>query len=508
MLDFIGQLTFYFPCLYLHLHRISQQRNCIFFCYKHKPDLVKQDVSFVDKRIKTKIEDDMFRENSDRIKVERKCTLLNTLFNSKIKYIIFVIFIAYFIFNSVIFMKYYKPDIPITDLIPEKSYLRKHMVNHQQLFELGPIIMVVFKKPMKYWDEEVFNTIRKFLDDAKKLDEMNNLFELNWLNITHMNAIKSAEFYDECQQGPFNFTCFYNSVKSVLMNDIHKDDINFVNENATFSIESSRIFLEFKNFFGSLKEVNLMQQLEYLAKERFNKHGNNVLIFSVVYPFLEQIEELTPSLISMFLLNIECILLVCIIFLVDLKSVLILLILLISFVLSVLSNVFLVGYTLNIVTLMHLIIIPSVVCEFFINNTYLYLYSTRRLLKKTINQDSNKLIANSSNNNNNNNDESAKTENSSRLQEFFMQIDFRSKQQLEKLNYCFYKTTKQSSFYLLFNLLVSLLVMNYCCTYSFRALAVILISSSLNLFIHIYFFHSALLVLFGTTWPYKEQNSN
>jgi predicted RND superfamily exporter protein len=114
---------------------------------------------------------------------------------------------------------------------------------------------------------------------------------------------------------------------------------------------------------------------------------------------LEQIEELTPSLISIFLLNIECILFVCIVFLIELKSVLILLVLLISFVLSVLSNILLLGYTLNIVTLMHLILIPSFLCEFFISNTYLYLYSTRRLLKKNRNEISKnfKLLANSTN---------------------------------------------------------------------------------------------------------------
>lgn len=36
LLNFFGQVAFYCPCLVIHLKRVKDNRNCLFFCYKYK----------------------------------------------------------------------------------------------------------------------------------------------------------------------------------------------------------------------------------------------------------------------------------------------------------------------------------------------------------------------------------------------------------------------------------------------------------------------------------------
>jgi hypothetical protein len=71
------------------------------------------------------------------------------------------------------------------------------------------------------------------------------------------------------------------------------------------------------------------------------------------------------------------------------------------------------------------------------------------------------------------------------------------KQRLKQLKFIFGKTVNHSSFYLLFILTVNFLLMNFCSTYSFKALYLILISTFLNLFLHLYLFYPILNCLFG-----------
>ena len=548
----MGLLVFVMPCLYLNLKRIENNRDCFVLCYRHSVENigcleeVKQKISSdelencinIDQKEAVNEFDIMahLHEQNSQAKyiysadhgIHRK-ELFDLLFQTRLKYFIVFLFAFYFILNIFLIIKYPKVDIPLTEIIPSQSYLKKHMVNHQSLFQVGPIITIAFMKQLNYWDKNNFTLIRNFLDDAKKIKSVDNLFEMNWLQETYFNSKQTAQFYQECEE-IFTPLCFERSFNETITKlgsingDMYYDDVVYsVAKSRHDSIEneiqikSSRFYLQYKNFFGSTDEVDAMHELKFLAKEKYNL-TEELIIFSPVFVYFEQLDELLTSFVSFFVLNLESIILVAFLFIFDVKSIVILAILVVSFVISILANLFLLGYSLNIITLIHFLMVPSFISEFFFGTGYLILYKKQQddfFQKESLN------TSNSDKHGGKNSEEITistandkhsvlETPNKNSLKEFFILKKggfsifvhkafkkYTETSIVNTLKFIYYKSIKHSSFFLIFLLLANFSIMIFCTTYSFRTLHIILTSSFFNLFLHLYFFYPALNFLFG-----------
>ena len=576
MINYLGQLILFMPCLYLDLQRVNQNRNCFALCFKHstnKPEEKELDdfnsnmdrildesardnsqntLTTKDKSDLT-IEQNQSEPNLDKIeeinqneastnqkpkKIKlKKFKLFNFLFKTSFKYFLFALFLSYFVFNVISIVYYVKVDIPVTDLIPKESYLRKHMVNHQQLFSVGPIIILSFMKPLNYWNKTTFYKIRNFINDAKKINTIDGLFEMNWLQDTYLNAKEKAVYFDECKND-FNFNCFLDTFKeSVALEDMYRDDVvyNESLDSEHFVINASRFYIQFKQFFGNEDEVEAMHELKWMALKKYNMTSDDVVIYSSIYLFLEQLDELDTTFISIFMLNLEAILLVSYLLIFDLKSVLILFLVCVSFVVSIVSSLYLFGYSLNIVTLVHFLIVPCFISEFLYPSSYLYLFKKNTSFSKNkavkedndgLKLDGDEIIADKASNdvntqmssknsgsNSTSSNESLNNETPNEAQSgndklacklnlnrYFKSGNSNKKFQKLKLKQlkCVYdKTINHSSFFLLFILTMNFLLMYFCSTYSFKTLYLILISTFINLFLHLYLFYPILNCLFG-----------
>lgn len=438
-----------------------------------------------------------------------KKDLFDFLFDTRLKYFIFLIFIVYFCFNLSILITKFKADLPVTDLIPQESYLRKHMVNHQQLFDAGPVIMINFIKPIQYWNATTFKMIRSFINDIKGLKTIEKLFEISWLQDTYYAALNDATFNEDCHN-PLNFSCFHRCfMNSVASNDILIDDVNFNNGNdpKTFEIKSSRIYLSYRNFIGSQEEMNVMNDIKYLAVNKYNFTLNeDLVVFSSVYVFFEQMEELTPTFITFILLNIECCVLISFILIFDLRTILIMTLILISTLVSIASNIFLFNFTLNMVVLVHFIMIPALICELFYSPLYSYLYSFKYDQNRNDNLiESRKQNLKCSCNPNitptTSCEESSLAANSTSFKFFKFIFNNKNKQDKKQsykhLKYSYDKTIRHSIKFLILLFLNLFIILN-CTTYSFRALCLILVSFAFNSIINLYLFLPALLSIFGS----------
>ena len=129
---------------------------------------------------------------------------IDMIIYSNIKYVIVIVFVAYFVFNATVLQVNYKANLSAADLIPRPSYLRKHLINHFQLFDIGPIIMIAFMKPIDYWNRTTFTAIRSLLDDIHSLKSVEPRFEMNWLQDWYFWALRNKElaFFKECEDDP------------------------------------------------------------------------------------------------------------------------------------------------------------------------------------------------------------------------------------------------------------------------------------------------------------------
>lgn len=516
IINFFGQTTFFCPCLIIYLRRVKQNRNCLTFCYKPDESILEEQLGKLDRTREANSDDlaidietvnqlrptETEAELQTRLKKIQSKKFLRLIyvllfkktslfFGTRLKYLLLILFSVYFVFNLVFFSMHLRVEMPMAEIIPKQSYLKKHLESHLENFELGPVVMINFIRPLDYWQPEVQEKIENFIKDCKSLPGMFDM-EINWLKDTLAKVPISKYLYEECMQ-ELHKECFMENLKSVLYLDQTRDDVGIYLDNkhltiknlenstimvqkSNFTILFSRIFLSLKEFTGSQENVQTMNQLKSLAIERYNFSTQDVLIYSNVFLYLEQLNEIYPTFVAIFVLSFECIYIGSLMLIFDLRTILIIQLVGISYFVSVIANMVQFGINLNIVTMMQLIIIPAFLFEFFYHQAYLFLYT----VEDGVHRHDNSVELN-------NLDKSIK------------------KIKIRRLKFSFEKSSKKSALFFLFIALFGLNFMYFCDTYNFHSLYVILMSISLNLFLHLTIIYPVLIVLIGPCWI--NQNS-
>jgi len=243
------------------------------------------------------------------------------------------------------------------------------------------------------------------------------------------------------------------------------------------------------------------------------------------------LEELIPSMVSIFLLNFESVLFISFFVLFDFRTLLIQLIIMISLLLSIISSAVIFNLTLNIVTLYHFLLLPALICEFIFNIPYFYLFKASLLRKEQKQEQKLKLKEDASSSNeirseaSNMDDKQAVTsddiipESSYSFKVKTNQLHSSSvnttassnltqKYRLKQLEYAYDNGIKPTSYYILIIVMLNFSIMYSCTTYNFQTLYLFLMSLCFNLFLHLFFFYPNLLVLFGTCWAKEAKKDS
>lgn len=195
LLNQFGQVAFLAPSLYLNLRRAVQGKSCLCLCSNVEFDerdttdagdtniSLDDNVNNLSKQRKTRTsETSRTSKSSICLIIRRVRNRIRKLLKSKKTFYLLTFSIGvYGLFNLVVCSLKFHVGIPIVEILPKESYMRKHMINHLELFELAPIINVAFLKPIEYWNATQFHRIRAFLDDVKSVKGMDRRFEWNWL---------------------------------------------------------------------------------------------------------------------------------------------------------------------------------------------------------------------------------------------------------------------------------------------------------------------------------------
>lgn len=527
--NLIGQLFFFTPCLILHMKRVNQNRNCIFVCLKHelKQPSADEIAGTQSQPVMLDESTDMLQHNfnknnsstittttvsvSSPVDLKSNATItrnkhakhkkyllilyalwfkkLDYLFKTKIKYLIFLLFLAYLVFNLTICCLYSKTNLPLGQLMPVESYLSRHLKIHNKYFEIGPIVMLNFMNMDQRGNssiKQLFETIDALKTDLKKLRGM-RAFDMNGFDGLKKSIEAENQFQDDkCHW--WDEPCFFKGLESLRVD--YRDD--FVFNSTAKEIFAHRAYLQYRHFDGLTTELDLWHSLTDLAQEKYNFTKHNLIIYSSVFVYLEQLAEIVSSTVSMFVLSLESMFLVGLLFLFDIKSLLLLLCVVASFLLSLLSNLFLFGISLNVVTLFHLVIVPCFIVEFFYSTAYLFLFNAVKPNKQIRSISSNV-------------ESTSQTLVSSPI--VFQSSSLSPKKlKLNHVKFVFESSTQTSAIYLLTITLCSLIFMSFCTTYNFHTLFAILTSTCVNIFLHITLFYPSLLILFGTCWPKTRTN--
>ncbi len=491
-MNFIGQVSLYTPCLILQLKRYESVETSSSLNEPEETNEIQ----------KTKC------VNLNNKSVQKPPLTSNT----KLKYFILILFTVYFISNVCLISNNLKSNLPLTDLMPSESYLNEHMKNHVKHFRLGPMIVINFMRPLNYSNNQTYNKINSFIKDAQNINGLSK-FSLSWLLSTKKNQQDCTDNYSDKTESE----CFEYGLVQTIKEDTYFDDVNFADKNNTDGlINSSRIFLQMKKFTGMYDEVVMWNDLKVLAEEKYNFSRDSLVIFSSVYGLIEQLSEIFPSVIAILMLSVECLFFGGLFLVFDLKSIFIQIIIGVSLVVSILANMSFFNLSLNIVNLFQLIMLPAFIFEFLFYSLYLFLYQTvnidlnnddKLIMEKII--EKNKIVEY-------NTPRSSSSESSSEI----LQVNCDDKQcadnennndkeriessnqmiKIKNIKFLMQNCTDISFIFLFTISLFFFGLKNYCTTFNFYSLFLILMITCFNILIHLCFFYPNLLMLFGTSW--------
>ncbi len=443
------------------------------------------------------------------------------------KYIVFFVFILYFTLNLVIIANNAKSDLPLIDLMPSESYLHEHMKNHEKHFALGPMLMVNFIKPLNYAHPETYDKIDSFIKDAQKINGITE-FTLSWL----LSTKKNQKVQMDNELCATENECFFNGLAQTRGEDTYFDDVNLVENNRSFiEISSSRMYLQMSKYTGSYDEVETWDNLQALAEEKYNFTKNDLFFFSSVYIFIEQLREIFPSVLSIFILSVECMFFGALVLVFDLKSIFIQLMIGSSLIVSIFSNLSLFGVSLNIATLFQLIMLPAFLFEFLFYTLYLFLYQTNsiesnhqfisenlHLITITNQIEETKAKKDIFHGTTSQNLSNCSAETSSGISQVTpnslithdvneelekivaFKPDWKETMKKNNIKFLMNESTDISFIYLIIMFLFCLSLIKNCHTYNFHSLFLILAITCFNILVHLYFFYPNLLLLIGTVW--------
>lgn len=300
--------------------------------------------------------------------------------------------------------------------------------------------------------------------------------------------------------------------------DIFYKIVNVTSGNKTEQevvFEKVRLYVQIAKLIGSTKELNIMHDLQHMAEAQFEK--GELIVFSSVYVYLEQLGEIFPSVLTLVTILVESVFFGSLFLFFDLRSICIKLLVFVSLILAIFSNLYIFGISLNIATLYQMIVLPALLIEFLFYTMYLFLYNMAGEFE-TIQNPSSKSFGYSG-------DKLVRIDSSSKNSLDLKTIEAAEDKQdstlngneatekasgnrilFKRLHFVLNKDINLTSLYLLFISLFSFSFMSQCTTYNFHTLCLFLMIICLNSFFHIHFFYPNLLNMFGTCWLSKRKN--
>lgn len=379
--------------LVIHSNRIKANRNTFLWCIKHK---IKQNeenkIDEQNEEIKNdepnfELVNSNKEQNKDQVikKIDNnRRNKINSTFSNFYKFvesswtklykfllfkkigklIVFILFCIYISFFSYNMIKI-REGINLGDLVADNSYYRAYIMDNVESVNLFPMVMLVVTKPVDYTNATIKEEIRSILDEAKQIDGISKNFEFNWMNIYD----KVLDDYKDDLNG------------SVLL-EIKKDIfpfsndavIEFNNNTRKYEIIASRFYLQFEYLKFNSDDAIPMNELRRLCKSS----SLPIIPYAISFKIYEQFEETIPNVIQAFIIALEAMYLVSLLFIPDLVSILCILVSMISIMIGMVGSMHLWDLTLSSVTMIQLVMSVGFCIDFSAHLTHAFIASVEK----------------------------------------------------------------------------------------------------------------------------------
>ena len=229
-----------------------------------------------------------------------------------------------------------REGIDLGNLVAEDSYYKHYMNDNKRFIDLNPIVMFVVHEPVDYENAQVRLRLKKLVADAFRIDGINDRFQFNWLETYSNRRVKYKRriepLVDELKDYPpylndliINRVTVTNGTRPGRVVTPYSLDPQRAMPDAAVSargqveyeIAASRFYLQYSRVELSARDAVPMHHLRKLCAES----GLPVIAYSITFRFFEQFEQTLPNIVQAFVIAIEAMFCIAIVFIPDLVSV-------------------------------------------------------------------------------------------------------------------------------------------------------------------------------------------
>ncbi|CAF1079823.1 unnamed protein product [Didymodactylos carnosus] len=251
-----------------------------------------------------------------------------------------------------------KNGMKLGQLLADKSYAKTYLDTIDKEFRLYPLVQFIIYKPIPYWRNDYIKRIEMLIDQAKKLNGMDKQLEISWLKLMNINSNdihKNQTSYIETVRGFTNLLPIFQN--DIVMNHTH--------------IVASRFYLQFGRVCYNSSDGQLVNELRSLVKQS----QLPIIVYSNLFKFYEQMYEVFPNIVQSFIIAVEAMYIVTLLFIPDLQSVICIISTMIMMLTGLIAILHYWNMTISSVTMVELIMSIGFCADFCVHIVYAFLTS-------------------------------------------------------------------------------------------------------------------------------------
>ncbi len=264
-----------------------------------------------------------------------------------------------------------KEGMDLADLVADNSYFSQFIRENIRQTDLNPIVMLVVDGPVDYDNRNVRLKLNKFLAEAYKIQGLKTDFRLNWLDFFRDNKIAYRKNPKNLlgvlkSSPPMLNDVIINKVfyDGVTKKEVHRIVINDPdNLNQTFKsderdnltweyqIVASRFYMQYGSLLFNSQDAIPMHMLQQLC----NDSGLPIFPYAVTFKYYEQFEQTLPNVIQSFIISVQAMYVIALLFIPDLVSVFCIIFSMMSIMVGLVGLMHAWGLALSSITMIELI---------------------------------------------------------------------------------------------------------------------------------------------------------
>ncbi|RNA30704.1 Patched domain-containing 3 [Brachionus plicatilis] len=357
------QITFFTGFLCWHCRRVLEQRNAFLPWLKAQPKQLK--IKFFDLK-----------------KFKQKWLKIWEFFicHKAGKLLTFLLFLVY-ISTSAWHAYHIHEGIDLKDLVSEDSYYSAYVEDNSQLNDLYPIVMLVMHQPIDYDQMQNRILVKNLIKNSHKIKGISDSFGLNWLDMFKSDKIEYKDSAKNLINTLKDYPPFLNDIvlkktyfdyqlnRTVSAGYFAMSDLDSGQNVYQYEIEASRFYLQYSELHLSSLDAMPMHLLRKVCQES----GLPVFPYSITFKYYEQFEETLPNVIQSFVIALESMYLIALIFVPDLVSVFCIIASMLSIMTGLVGFMHLWGLSLSSITMIELIMSVGFCVDFSAHVTHAFI---------------------------------------------------------------------------------------------------------------------------------------